>query len=77
MRFSISAFCSSPKAWILSDLFFSKDSKIFFLEAIAYRSHPISKAIFEILSNNNFVKIEKIKTSFGFDTKRIKPGKSL
>ncbi len=36
-----------------------KDSKILFLEAIAYRSHPISKAIFEILSNKNFGKIEK------------------
>ena len=48
-----------------------KDSKIFFLEAIAYRSHPISKAIFEILSNDNFGKIENIITSFGFDTKRI------
>ena len=54
-----------------------KDSKIFFLEAIAYRSHPISKAIFEILSNDNFGKIENIITSFGFDTKRIKPESRL
>ena len=54
-----------------------KESKIFFLEAIAYRSHPISKAIFEILSNKNFGKIEKVITSFGFDTKRIKPDSRL
>ena len=54
-----------------------KDSKISFLEAIAYRSHPISKAILEVLSNNNFGKIENIITSFGFDTKRIKPDSRL
>ncbi len=48
-----------------------ENSKIIFLEAIAYRSHPISKALFEILSNEKLGKIEKIFVSFGFDTKRV------
>ena len=54
-----------------------KDSKIIFLEAIAYRSHPISKTIIEILSNNKLGKLEKIIANFGFDTKRINPNSRL
>ena len=54
-----------------------KDSKIIFLEAIAYRSHPISKTIIEILLNNKLGKLEKIIANFGFDTKRINPNSRL
>ena len=54
-----------------------KDSKIIFLEAIAYRSHPITKTLVEILSNEKLGKVEKIFASFGFNTKRINPNSRL
>ncbi len=43
-----------------------------FLEAIAYRAHPITSKIFEILSDKEIGQIKKIESSFGFKVKRIK-----
>jgi len=43
-----------------------------FLEAIAYRAHPITSMIFEILSDKEIGQIKKIESSFGFKVKRIK-----
>ncbi len=54
-----------------------KSSKVIFLEAIAYRFHPITKVIYDILSKENSGKIKKIITNYGFDTKKIKPNSRL
>ncbi len=43
-----------------------------FLEAIAYRAHPITSMIFEILSDKEVGQIKKIESSFGFKVKKIK-----
>ena len=43
-----------------------------FLEAIAYRAHPITSMIFEILSDKEIGQIKKIESSFGFKVKKIK-----
>ena len=53
------------------------NSNIIFLEGIAYRSHPITKSIYDILTNENLGKIEKIIANFGFDTKKVKPNSRL
>jgi predicted dehydrogenase len=53
------------------------NSDVSFLEAIAYRSHPLTKIIEEILKNTKIGKIRKIITNFGFDTKRINPKSRL
>ena len=50
-----------------------KKSNIFFMEAIAYRSHPQTDNIIKLINNNEIGKINSIKSSFGFLVKRIKP----
>ena len=49
-----------------------KNKKENFLEAIAYRAHPITSMIFEILSDKEIGQIKKIESSFGFKVKKIK-----
>lgn len=52
-------------------------SNIFFMEAIAYRSHPQTNNIIKAINNNKIGKINSIKSSFGFSVKRIKPDSRL
>ena len=54
-----------------------KKSNIFFMEAIAYRSHPQTDNIIKLINNNEIGKINSIKSSFGFLVKRIKPESRL
>ena len=49
-----------------------KNKKENFLEAIAYRAHPITSAIFEILKDREIGQVKKIESSFGFKIKKIK-----
>ena len=42
-------------------------SKIFFLEAIAYRSHPQINYVIDIIKENQIGKVIKIKSCFGFN----------
>ena len=44
-----------------------KSSNIFFLEAIAYRTHPQTKLILKLLKENIIGNVIKIKSEFGFD----------
>jgi predicted dehydrogenase len=44
------------------------DSKNFFLEGIAYRSHPQIKHVIKIINEGQIGKILSIKSSFGFDS---------
>ena len=46
-------------------------TKVFFLEAIAYRSHPQTLELKKLISNNAIGKIEKIEASFGFSVKKL------
>ena len=48
-----------------------KKSNTFFLEAIAYRSHPQTAELINLISSNIIGKIEKIESSFGFSVKNI------
>jgi len=43
-----------------------------FLEAIAYRAHPIISSLFEILDDHEIGNIKKIYSDFGFKVKKIK-----
>ena len=43
-----------------------------FLEAIAYRAHPIIPIIFEILNDKEIGQIKKIESNFGFKVRKIK-----
>ena len=54
-----------------------KEKKNDFFEAIAYRSHPQTERLIEILKNQNFGKINKIEANFGFKNKRIKKDSRL
>ena len=54
-----------------------KNSNIPFYEAIAYRSHPQTKHLLELIYNNVIGEIYKIEASFGFKIKRIKKDSRL
>lgn len=49
-----------------------KNSNIFFLEAIAYRSHPQTQNIKKLINDNQIGKVIRIKSRFGFDVGRPK-----
>ena len=46
-------------------------SKVFFLEAIAYRSHPQTIEIINRISNNEIGDVIKVESSFGFRVNQI------
>ena len=46
-------------------------SKVLFLEAIAYRSHPQTKALNELILGDEIGQIENIKSSFGFSARNL------
>ena len=48
-----------------------KKSNTFFLEAIAYRSHPQTAELINLISSKIIGKIEKIESSFGFSVKNF------
>ena len=48
-----------------------------FYEAFAYRSHPQTKIIQEIIENNELGELTNIQSSFGFKVSRIKPESRL
>ena len=54
-----------------------KDKTDVFFEALAYRSHPQTIKLLELLRNQNFGEIIKIKANFGFKNKRIKKDSRL
>ena len=49
-----------------------KKKEEIFLEAIAYRAHPIILTIFEILNDKEIGQIKKIESNFGFKVRKIK-----
>ncbi len=49
-----------------------KYSDIFFLEGVAYRSHPQTKHVIKLIKKNYIGKVTKIKSSFGFDSGKPK-----
>ena len=49
-----------------------KKKEEFFLEAIAYRAHPIIPTIFEILNDKEIGQIKKIESTFGFKVRKVK-----
>jgi len=54
-----------------------KKFNVFFMEAIAYRSHPQVKNIIKILKNDGLGEIKSIKSSFGFIVKKVKKDSRL
>lgn len=48
-------------------------SNNFFLEAYAYRSHPQTHALCELITNKEIGIINKVVTSFGYKSKKINP----
>jgi predicted dehydrogenase len=46
-------------------------SKVFFLENIAYRSHPQTKGIINLISNNEIGDVMKVESSYGFRVNQI------
>ncbi len=46
-------------------------SKVFFLEAIAYRSHPQIKILNKLILDDEIGEVKNIKSSFGFSAKNI------
>ncbi len=49
-----------------------KDNKNDLVEAIAYRSHPQTFALLDLLKDNEIGKIKKIESYFGFKVRKIK-----
>ncbi len=54
-----------------------KNKKDNFFEAIAYRSHPQTSKILSLLKNNQYGKVKKIVSNFGFRVKKIKKDSRL
>ena len=54
-----------------------KDKKNFFNEAIAYRTHPQTSELLKILKDNEFGKIKKIESNFGFKVRKVKKDSRL
>lgn len=54
-----------------------KTNKILFIEGYAYRAHPQTKNLCELILNDEIGEIYEIESSFGFDSKRIKPESRL
>ena len=52
-------------------------NKVFFFEAIAFRSHPQTQIVREIINQNEIGDITTIETSFGFKVKKINPKSRL
>ena len=53
------------------------NSKVFFMEAIAYRTHPLIKLVIQKIQDNTIGKVLKIYTSFGFAVKKINKNNRL
>ena len=53
------------------------DKKDSFFEAIAYRSHPQTLKLKELLEDRNFGKVKKVEANFGFKVKKIKKDSRL
>jgi predicted dehydrogenase len=68
--------CEKPFVTNINDAKFIynriSNKKNFFLEAIAYRSHPITNEILSIIESNEIGEIKEIHASFGFEVKKIK-----
>ncbi len=54
-----------------------KENKIIFFEAIAYRSHPQTQIVKELIDQNEIGDIDYIESSFGFKIKKINPESRL
>ena len=52
-------------------------SSVFFLEAIAYRSHDQTKFVINKIKENEIGDLQSIESTFGFNTKRINPKSRL
>ena len=54
-----------------------KKTNILFSEAFAYRTHPQSKTLYNLIKKNIIGKINKVEISFGFEAKREDPNSRL
>ena len=52
-------------------------NRVIFYEGFAYRSHPQTKIIQDIVQNNELGEIKNIQSSFGFKINKIKPDSRL
>ena len=52
-------------------------NNVMFYEGFAYRSHPQTKIVQEIVKNNELGEITNIQSSFGFKVNKIKPDSRL
>ena len=68
--------CEKPLGMNFSEVqelhYLLKKKEEIFLEAIAYRAHPIIPTIFEILNDKEIGQIKKIESNFGFKVRKIK-----
>ena len=73
--------CEKPIGLNLDQANLAKEAinkkNIFFYEAIAYRSHPQTKKLLELIHSGEIGKIYKVKACFGFKIKRIKKDSRL
>jgi len=71
-----SVLCEKPFVTTLQEASLIKNkienNKHLFIEAIAYRSHPITQEILSTIKMNEIGKIKKICTSFGFKVNKVK-----
>ncbi len=61
----------------LSALKYVNTNKVTFFEAIAFRSHPQTKIVKQIIDRNEIGEVLSIESSFGFKVKKINPKSRL
>tara|TARA_B100001123_G_scaffold124384_2_gene144841 strand:- start:311 stop:1315 length:1005 start_codon:yes stop_codon:yes gene_type:complete len=80
-KFNKHILCEKPATINKTELYeiekIIKAADISFLEAIAFRSHPLVNEFVKILSENKYENIISIEANFGFDTKKINPTSRL
>ena len=73
--------CEKPMAMTYDEAIIAsnliKKNKIFFMEAIAYRSHQQTNNVIKVVNDGEIGKIKSINSSFGFRVKKINPESRL
>ena len=73
--------CEKPAAVNLSEgkriINAVREAGVFYMEGFMYRCHPQIPALLKIIKENKIGKINKIISSFGFDTKKVIPESRL
>ena len=81
LKYGKKILCEKPLAMNLNEVkeihSLLKDKQNDFIEAIAYRSHPLTTTLLNLIKDKEMGQIKKIESSFGFKVKKIRKDSRL